>query len=462
MTATYDEIAAARARRKAKTNGKKPSGTPEPGSFARGDHVELAERMLGIVSARGELVADEGELFSYASARGLFVPVHASEQSRIIQDFAGAEVECDSKPLRIRSADVTGACKLAMHKVESPGFFRGAREGIAFLNGFATVDREGVLLLPHAPANRARAGFAFDYLDGRPERWLACLREIFRDDQDADERIAFLQEFAGGCLTGIAPRFALVLVLLGEGSDGKSTIGQVIAGAMPDGTVAAIAPQHWGNEYRRAQLRGVLLNVVAELPEADILDAESFKAIVAGDPTDAREIREAPFTLHPRAGHLFSTNRLPGTRDLSHGFWRRLCVLRCSRRFSQAEADTQMAARLLAEERPAIVAWALEGAVRLLGRGRFVIPSSSAAEVEAWRQSADVVGLFVEEMLLPSGSTTAAQLYRVFVEWARECGFVPLNKVKFGQRMAAHGLGTNRGTKGLRTYPVSLKHGGNL
>ncbi len=273
--------------------------------------------------------------------------------------------------------------------------------------------------------------------------------------------LAILQEFAGACLIGIATRFALVLVLLGDGSDGKSTIGKVVAGIMPDGTVAAVAPQLWGSEYRRAQLRGVHLNVVAELPEADILDAEAFKAIVAGDPTDAREIREAPFMLRPRAGHLFSTNRLPGTRDLSHGFWRRLCVLKCSRKFTQAEADTEMPERLLAEERPALVAWALEGAVRLLGRGRYVLPSSSAEHTEAWRKSADVVGLFIEDRLdrCETEGVAPMALYRAFRDWAEDRGFKPLNVQKFGQRMAAHGLESAKGTKGARGYPVRLRHG---
>lgn len=449
----------------ARRKGPVPTNKPTPVAFERGDHVELAIRMLDVVRAGSELVADEGALYRYASSSGLWAVIVEAEQSTIVQGFAGAKVGRDEKELLIRATDVAGAVRLARHRVERAGFFNDAPSGIAFSNGFATVDKEGVLLLPHAPERRARAGFSFAYDDAqKPLRWLACLREIFRDDADAVERIAVLQEFAGACLVGIATRYALVLVLLGDGSDGKSTIGKVLSGVMPEGTVSAIAPQLWGSEYRRAQLRGVLLNVVAELPEADILDAEAFKAIVAGDPTDAREIREAPFMLRPRAGHLFSTNRLPGTRDLSHGFWRRLCVLKCSRRFTQEEADTEMAERLLADERPAIITWALEGAVRLLARGRYTLPASSAEHTEAWRKSADVVGLFIEDRIerVTDGaeSVPPMQLYRAFRSWTEERGFKALNVQKFGQRMAAHGLESEKGSKGARGYPVRFRHGG--
>lgn len=453
MTASYDEFAAARAKRMAREDSR---------PFDRGDHVELAIRMLEKLRGDSQLISDEGALYRYTQRSGLWTVLREHEQSSTVQGFAGTRVGTKKDPLSIRATDVAGAVRLARHRVEQPGFFNDAPTGIAFANGFATVDREGVLLLSHSAERRARAGYPFAYDETRPPaRTLECFAEIFRSDEDVDQRIAILQEFAGACLIGIATRFALVLVLLGDGSDGKSTIGKVVAGIMPDGTVAAVAPQLWGSEYRRAQLRGVHLNVVAELPEADILDAEAFKAIVAGDPTDAREIREAPFMLRPRAGHLFSTNRLPGTRDLSHGFWRRLCVLKCSRKFTQAEADTEMPERLLAEERPALVAWALEGAVRLLGRGRYVLPSSSAEHTEAWRKSADVVGLFIEDRLdrCETEGVAPMALYRAFRDWAEDRGFKPLNVQKFGQRMAAHGLESAKGTKGARGYPVRLRHG---
>lgn len=161
--------------------------------------------------------------------------------------------------------------------------------------------------------------------------------------------------FFGACILGIAPRYQRACLATGEGENGKSTLADIVIACMPAGTTSAIAPQDWGQEYRRAMLVGKHLNAVGELPEREIIASESFKAIVTGDPIVGRVIRESPIIFRPRAGHYFAANRLPGTSDQSEGFWRRLIVLTFNGSFEgDPTRDPEMGAKVMAE-RPTIV-----------------------------------------------------------------------------------------------------------
>ena len=90
---------------------------------------------------------------------------------------------------------------------------------------------------------------------------------------------AFLAEFAGACLLGVAPSFQRFVVLYGDGGTGKSAIVRVVSGVMPEGSVGSIPPHEWQREYYRARLVGVRLNAVSEMPSTEIFETESIKAI---------------------------------------------------------------------------------------------------------------------------------------------------------------------------------------
>jgi putative DNA primase/helicase len=432
--------------------------------FERGDHVELAARTLEALRAEGEpLLFDQGALHRYAPDGGLWRPIDVAALSRAVQAFAGAAVGSgeNQRVLRLKASDVAGASKLACDQAAKPGFFRDGRPGLAFANGFACVGQGRVELAPLSPEHRATVGLPFAYDPcARYPRWFAFLEEIFAGDEDHQQKREFLQEFAGACLLGLATHYQRAVVLLGEGRNGKSVFIDVISAAFPAGARAAIAPQDWEQEYRRAMLAGVRLNALSELPEQDILTSEAFKAIVAGDAIVGRHIRQAPFTFRPVAGHLFAANQLPGTSDLTEGFWRRLAVVRFNWACPPERQDTGLAARIVQTELAGVVGWMLEGAARLLTRGQYEPPPSSTNAINEWRQGADSVGSFVDECTTPAHdelqSERGSRLYQAYKTWASACGFRPVSSKKFATRMKALGRGGMHTRTGSR-YPVSLR-----
>ncbi|HVW24925.1 MAG TPA: hypothetical protein VHC69_06115 [Polyangiaceae bacterium] len=224
-------------------------------TFERGDHVEIGEQMLKQIDGQGpRSIHDDLELYRYNESLGIWEVISESEQSRIVQSFAGATVlgGKEPKPLRVKLSDFNGARVFAAHHRDQPGFFADSdRRGITFANGFAQVDATGVELAPHSPDNRVRYGYDFLYQRGAPpERWMRFLNGVFRDDNDREEKIAFIQEFFGVALLGLATTYQRCVIASGEGDNGKSKLTDVVVAAFSRRSPAGTCTSD-GSYYRR-------------------------------------------------------------------------------------------------------------------------------------------------------------------------------------------------------------------
>ncbi len=431
--------------------------------FDRGDHAEMARRAL--TDLKGDVEEDciyADRLFRYAPERFIWEGVSDEEQDRQILSYSGLPKGLTGR-MALKWPDVTGTRKALGQLASRPGFFAEAPRGIMFRNGFLRVDGQELKLEPPSAGQRQRETLSFDYEANAPaERWALFLREIFAPDEDVEQKIALLQEFAGAALIGIAPRMQRALLLLGDGQNGKSVFLKCLTALFPPRFVAAVHPQVWGNEYYRAMLAGTRLNVVSELPESDILESGAFKAMVDGSEMNARFIRQAAFTFVPEAAHLFSANQLPGTTDYSHGFWRRFLVVRFNRIFTDAEANTTLAAELIENELPGICAWVLRGAARLLQRDRYSIPASSQEALEEWKAGADAVAAFLDDCTEPAPLSEmlgiqARELYALFRTWLAENGHRIMSAQKFGRRLRFLKVFPVK-SDGLLYYPLTVSY----
>lgn len=444
--------------------------------FSRGDHAEIAAHIVARLRGEAPFVYCDGQFYQYDEERGVFARLSPSRLSLHVQSLAGAPVENGRqrdgspkyRPLKINRHDSTGSVSFVSEQVEDPDFFESARRGITFSASFVEVTALGITQHEHSPEHRARFAYPFLYSESaEPTRLLAFFDEVWRDDDDRQEKVALVQEYIGASLLGLATRYQRAIVCVGDGANGKGVLTTIIEAIMPEGSCAHVPPQDMHQEYRRAMLAGKLLNIVSELPETDILDSESWKAIVAGDPISAREIRKEPFDFKPIAGHIYAANRLPGTADQTGGFWRRLIVLQFNRVFRPEEQDPTLAATILREERRAIVSWALRGAQRLLAHGGYTLPASSRDALTTWQLSTDQVRAFLEERTLPlspddplARGDTPQQLYASYRSWATDNGHRPLSSSKFRDRMRLLGYEAAKTTGGRRCYPLCVQFEG--
>lgn len=438
-----------------------PPDNTEP--LDRGDETELAHRILDELPE--STVASLGYLWTYGEDTGIWTSRDLETVMSRVTDFAGHPVYSGTdkagdpiyKPLRVGHNFAKGAASLALIRRRREGFFDSEQPGVAFANGFYSADGE---LLPHRPEHRARFAFPFDYNPGlEPVAFLHYLRSLWITEEqtraEVDALISLVRQIIAVFAAGLATRYQRAFILLGNGANGKSVLLDVISALFPEGeTVTAVPPQDWGQEYDRATLAGSRVNIVAELPEVEMLAAEKVKGIVSGDLISARHIFGHPFKFRPRAGHLFSANLLPGVRDHSGGFWRRWTVIPFPRTFLGHEQDPGLTARLIETQREAIMSWALAALPAVLARPQgYVIPRCCEALTDDWRGRADQVACFLDEdpAFVRAWAMQASQLYQRYSEWARTNGHKsPLTQRTFSERLASRpGITKARGKNGV-------------
>jgi phage/plasmid-associated DNA primase len=94
--------------------------------------------------------------------------------------------------------------------------------------------------------------------------------------------------------------------------------------------------------------------------------------------------------------------------------------------------------------KPMIVAWALEGAERLLAQDRFTQPPSSQLALAAWRGEADAVAIWVTTACTQDTDRAewwkASALFERFIDWVRKNHFTPCSSKTFGARLRELGV----------------------
>lgn len=439
-------------------------------TWAVGDHVDLAGQLLLELESDGQVVHTGGAFWRYVVTTGIWEMLEFSELSKVVQAFSGEPVldaKGKSRPMKLRASDIKGAVEVAgdqRHTDDS--WFNDIPAGLAFANGFLRVTAAGTALEPFDQNARARHAYPFPYDERADAReWLRFLAGLFAQDDDAAEKVSFIQEFFGASLLGLAPKFQRALFATGGGRNGKSTLFAIVRSLFPPATVSEVAPHALRNDYSRASLAGKLLNIVAETATRELLDTESFKALVTGDPMQARHPYGRPFTLWPRAGHAYAPQELPDVADTSDGFWRRPVVIEFRRRFTDADDDKGIAERLITTCKPAIIAWLVEGAHRLLERRAYTLPASHDVALKGWRMGSNNVALFASERSTPALGgpsqdwTLSSTLYDAYRTWATASGYrgVVAHRT-FGMRLNALGIESRHIERG-RVFALRLRAG---
>jgi len=406
------------------------------------------------------LVFDRSELWQYVADLGTWEILPRELLRNVIDTFDGEQIQTGvdrngeprTMPLKVGHRLCVNVANRICDRKYHKGFFDTAKPGLTFNNCFVSVDKDGLKAQEFSPSQRATARLDFDYIHGlEPKRFIEMLNSCFQHDQDAADKVRLLQQFIGVCLLGCATQLQKGMIFLGTGANGKSTVQEIISALFSRKLVSAIPPQDMEQEYRRALLAASRLNVVNELPEADILASESVKAMISGDLMTGRHIRQAPFEFIPKAGHIFSANNLPGVRDTSLGFWRRWLVVPFERTFKKHEQIPGLAKNIIAAELPHIASWALRGAEHAL-KGSYTIPASSKTAINTWKTEADQVASFLQYLLEkedPNEPMPAAKAYNHYCLWASNFGHRHLSAVKFSKRLVQLGVQKTRTKEGI-------------
>lgn len=461
--------------------------TPLRRVFTRGDDLELSEAIVESfhTPAAPEPIAPiwhGNGLRRYSPADGVWKYYAPRALKRVAMGARGAVITTTSgaKDYPVSSARVEAAVKMlsplcgARDGDHGESVFDTAPRGIVLGGQFVRATDEGLYVEPARPdhlaihslpytvpaqvagywvsgglegsAPRRPPVFTGRYLAASltraPEEALGETPESVKREVEA--KITTIGEWLGLALLGLCTSEAVALVVHGQGSNGKSVLTHLVAELFGAEQTAHLPPQQMGERFSRAQLFGAAVNVVSEMPESDLLAADTLKAVISGDKIEVERKHQDPFSFTPRAAHIFAANKLPASRDRSHGLWRRLVPVEFCTVFTAETRDPHLLTALRAEYE-LLVLWALDLARAYIERGRrFAHADLIDGWRFAWRADTDATAGFLSERLEVVAEhkegETPETLWNAFKTWAEAQGLEGAKKTAlktFGAHLRA-------------------------
>lgn len=274
--------------------------------------------------------------------------------------------------------------------------------------------------------------FPFDVNADCP-RWRAFLDQMLQGDR---QLIQLLQLWFGYCLV---PDVSLqkALLLVGDGSNGKSIILHMLVALLGLGNVSAVQLENFGERFALAPTVGKLANVIPEVGELDKVAEGVLKGFVVGDLLTIDRKNRAPLQTHPTARLVLATNRLPRFTDRTDGIWRRLIVIPFDVQIPITQQDPHLKTKLEAEL-SGVFNWALIGLYMLRQAQRFPETAAGAAALAEYRLECNPTAQFFQEHVVADNAQQieCSKLYGFYRWWMNEQGYRPLGSGQFGKEVS--------------------------
>jgi P4 family phage/plasmid primase-like protien len=283
--------------------------------------------------------------------------------------------------------------------------------------------------------------------------WTAALKAVPGDMHP------WFQDRLGQALTGYMTPDHMMVIAHGGGSNGKSTVMEIVRktladyGVLVSDRVLMASPDAHPTELM--DFRGARYALMEETPEARQLNTHRLKQTVGTPTIKARRIRMDPVEFIASHSLFINTNYRPTVTETDHGTWRRLSLMPWPFTFRKPgqpltgpydrEGDPALA---YAAGKPAVrdaaLAWMVEGAQAWYARGRMMLPVPERVERETrdWRAETDLILGFSDECLRfeREAFTQTQDMLKSFNDWAGERGHRPWNDRTFASRFGAHDM----------------------
>lgn len=442
-----------------------------------GSDIEIANRVReDLQNQYGHMLYCEGSFWRYGGTAWEVVEDH--EIRLVVHAYDGASFQTGSgahSRAKLSKARVDSVLYECAALCAEPKFFSNPPAGINCASGFIRFDDVGrPHLLKHHPDHRCRhtlPGHWFPGLPGTPPKDSLLQRFLtgsFMGEPEAQAISELLAEICGSAALGYATRLTQprAIVLLGQTAEnGKSQFLDLARGLLPASAVCSVPAAKMGDEKHLIGLSGKLLNASDEMsPEA--VASNIFKSVVTGEPVSARDLYRSRVEFRSIAQNLFSANQLPRFKGgLDRGLLRRLLVIPFNRTIPLGERVEGIGKRIACEEADLLLAWAVDGAARLIQRHGFTIPETCQRALNDWVLGEDLllawIAICVRVVPIIDGGPLLATraAYTRFQDWVKAEGFKSENMPGingFVQRIQAQMVGLQHKRTSTGRYFIGM------
>jgi putative DNA primase/helicase len=283
----------------------------------------------------------------------------------------------------------------------------------------------------------------------RNSRWQDFLDFATNGDVELQR---WLQRAVGYTLTGLSTLDVMFLVYGPPGS-GKNTFVEAVVKCLGTSQYAwpmdsNILAKGDGDSnqtdlYHWAQLVAKRMVWVDELPENERIKENAIKKLTGSSEISARSPGEKPFTFQSQAKLWLTTNHRPIITD--DAMWRRIRPIPWTQ--VPKNPDPTLKEYLFSPEQgmPAILAWAVEGAMEFLN-SKEVDPLGWCKTVyeaaEMYRKDEDRLGMFLNQETQETlgGAIPLKSLYSIYKIWSEERGERAMTQIALTRKLKDRGL----------------------
>ena len=301
---------------------------------------------------------------------------------------------------------------------------------IHFKNGTFFLDRR---FTPEKEFCSNRLPIDFNPQAPKPEEWLGFLSQLLHA-----EDIPTLQEFMGYMLIP-ETRAQVMLMLIGNGGEGKSRVGFVCRHLLGDNMNISSLNKLASNRFAPADQEGKLLMIDDDMKMEALPDTGIIKSIVTmEDKMDLERKGKQSYQgyLYVRL-MAFGNGPLSSLYDKSDGFYRRQIIIKVKDRPTDRIDDRNLSDKFT-KEIEGIALWCLEGLRRLVANGfNFTISERTRKNQEEIRRDEDSILDFLESdgyiEFDPEAECTTKDLYDAYYSWCQDNLIKPRSETSFSK-----------------------------
>jgi putative DNA primase/helicase len=192
--------------------------------------------------------------------------------------------------------------------------------------------------------------------------------------------------------------FQKIVVLLGDGLNGKGTFLRLCQSFLPDSAFCSIDPNLLGtNRFASADLFGKTANICGDIERLTLNSTAEIKKITGGDTIRGERKNEHAFYFLSEATLLYSGNKMPESRDTSPGWYRRWVIIPINRRIEGVPDPTIN--QQLAKELEGALVQAVMGLREAMEQGDYDEPEICKEALHAYKYSNNTSAFFINEKL---------------------------------------------------------------
>jgi|GEM_PF-419212 len=253
--------------------------------------------------------------------------------------------------------------------------------------------------------------------------------------------IPTVQELLGYCLLKDYC-YQKAFMFIGDGSNGKSTLLQLLSAFLGKQNISSIELQEiMSNRFTRHQLHNKLANIYPDLPSKTLKQTGIFKALTGGDTLTADRKFKEPVTFVNHAKLIFSANELPPTLDDTTAFYRRWILINFPHTFEGANCDPHKLKKLTTQqELSGLLNYALEGLKQLQKNNGFSNSQTTEETHTQYTRLSNPIVYFLEECTTkdPEAVTPKDTIYNAYKVFCQENNLPIKAKNSFSLEIGKH------------------------